>query len=146
MLDGIIPGMFGDIVSLNPLKMMNALYLDGTPSCRAITCTVTDVNGTPSGTVTKFMVPELEQNLGSCSVASSDTEKALEASEVAAVNARNNPPEEAGPAGAPPAEAFSAYFPSGSYGPKLVAPTDLTPYVTWGLAVCVLLYFVGNKL
>jgi hypothetical protein len=151
MLDGIIPGMFGDIASLNPIKMMNALYMDGVPPCRAITCSVTDVNGTPTMPSTRFMSPELEQNIGSCQVAPAAIEKSLEESEVEAVKARNAPPapppEEDKTEGATTkSETFSPYFGDRFSPLKLVEPTDLTPYVLWGVAVCALLFFVGNKL
>uniref|UniRef100_A0A6C0I7G4 Uncharacterized protein n=1 Tax=viral metagenome TaxID=1070528 RepID=A0A6C0I7G4_9ZZZZ len=148
LLDGIIPGMFGDIASLNPIKMMNALYMDGVPVCRAITCPVTDVNGTPGMPSTHFMTPEFEQNMGYCQLAPPVLEKNLEESEVAAVNARNNPPPPAeDTSGAPPtSESFSPYFGDHFSPLKLVEPTDMTPYVLWGVAVCGILFFVGNKL
>jgi len=142
-LDGIIPGMFGDIASLNPLKMMNSLYMSGVPACRAITCTATDANGTFTGFQTKFLVPEFEGNLGACAPADAKAEADLESKEVAAAEARKAPP--------PPtktedtAEKFAPYF-SGTQRMNLVPPTDLTPYVFWGAGVLAILFFVVKKL
>jgi len=69
--DGIIPGAGGDIASLNPLKIMNGLVLDGVPDCKAFTCPVTDIaSGNDKGTDTQFICPSLEFNLNGCKVAS----------------------------------------------------------------------------
>lgn len=65
--DGLIPGMGGDIASMNPLKIMNGLVLDGIPPCEKYSCPVTDVRtGVPKGRETQFLTPSLEFNLTGC--------------------------------------------------------------------------------
>jgi hypothetical protein len=66
-IDGIIPAMGGDIASMNPLKIMNGLVLDGVPPCIAYTCPVTDIlTGNNRGNETRFITPQLEYNLNPC--------------------------------------------------------------------------------
>jgi hypothetical protein len=67
-LNGIIPGMFGDLANLNPLTMLNGLYLDGVPDCEATTCPVTNADGSGQRNETKFVTYGLEQNLDGCTV------------------------------------------------------------------------------
>jgi hypothetical protein len=144
MFNGIIPGMFGDIASLNPIKMMNALYLSGVPDCRAITCQTTDVNGTRQNNQTHFLVPEFEANLGVCSVADAETEKNLEDAEVEAAKKLANP-EEPVEAEAEPVEAFGGGFTDvlfQKHKPNRLYPSeDCTVYA---LALAALVFFIGK--
>jgi hypothetical protein len=68
--DGIIPGAGGDIASLNPLKIMNGLVLDGVPDCQAFDCPITDIaSGNDKGRESQFICPSLEFNLNGCRIA-----------------------------------------------------------------------------
>ena len=58
--DGLIPGMLGDVATLNPVTLLNGLTSDGVPSCRAYNCPVTDKFGTPRDNEVRFITPELE--------------------------------------------------------------------------------------
>lgn len=59
---GIIPGMMGDVVSTNPVTVMNSLILPGKPPCMAFKCNVTDRKGNPKGTQIHYLTPGLEQS------------------------------------------------------------------------------------
>jgi len=108
--DGIIPGAAGDIAAMNPLKVMNALVLDGVPDCQAFSCPVTDeVTGVDKGKETKFLTPSLEFNLTGCSQVA---EPAAE-------------------------ESFTPFFPS-PYTPRKLVNTDSGPFILLGLALATL--------
>jgi hypothetical protein len=66
--DGIIPGMFGDLLSLNPITPIRALMLDGVPPCKLYSCPCTDANGQNPTNLTQYVTPELEENLDNCTV------------------------------------------------------------------------------
>lgn len=136
VLDGIIPGMFGDIADLNPLTTMNGLYLDGVPPCEAITCPVTYADGTSKGMDTRFLTYGLEQNLNSCVTADEKTAKDLEVSELAKIEEAKSK------------EAFGGLFAPApfSYGPvRMVKSEDSTPYIGWGLAILILVGVLAQK-
>lgn len=137
MFDGIVPGMMGDIVALNPLKPINGLVLKGVPKCQAVTCPITTKQGAPSGTDTKFVTPDLEINLGKCSPASAEASNDLAKSEAEKVAANKR-------AGFGNQFEDDYEFTSKPY--KLVASTDLTPYVWWGLAVAAILGVIIKKI
>lgn len=66
-LNGMIPGAAGDIASMNPLKVMNAMIEPGVPNCVSYSCPVTNERtGIPSGKETHFITPSLEFNLRGC--------------------------------------------------------------------------------
>lgn len=118
-VDGIVPGMGGDIAAMNPFKIMNALVLDGSPPCQLFTCPVTLPDGTPKGTETHYLTPSLELSMKGC----------VEA-----------PPEAPPPEAPPPAgEKFTPYF-MGAYGPNILTYNDPTPTIVLGVAVAL---FVG---
>ncbi len=52
-LNGLIPGIVGDIEGLDPLYLFNSLTADGNPSCDCYKCAVTD------GSAYNFLTPEL---------------------------------------------------------------------------------------
>lgn len=137
MFDGIIPGMMGDVVALNPLKPINGLMLNGVPDCRAISCPITTKQGIESGWDTKFVTEDLEVNLGKCKVASDETETDLSNTEIEKINAKKK--EKNG---------FDNQFDEGFNARpyKLIAPTDLTPYVYWGVAIVLLFGVIIKKL
>ncbi len=123
-LEGLIPGMFGDIAAMSPLPLMNSLWMDGVPPCDAYSCPVTDAQGNSQGNVTKFLTPELEENVTQCSIDAANR-ASLEASEVAAASSTKE-----GFAIAPPRT--SPY--RGGQGSG-----DSTGYVMWGVASCLIL-------
>lgn len=69
VLDGIVPGMVGDVVAMNPTTLVYSLMLPGTPSCQAYTCSATDVTGLNSSNQTFYVTPALETNLNKCTPA-----------------------------------------------------------------------------
>ena len=110
--DGIIPGAAGDIASMNPLKVMNALVLDGVPACQAFQCPVTDeLTGIDKGQEVHFMTPSLEFNMTGCKVV---TDPALEARE----------------------PFLQPYRPL--HEPRRLVNTDTGPYIMLGAAVAAL--------
>ena len=134
-LDGIVPGIGGDIASLNPLKVMNALALDGSPPCKAFTCRITDNAGLDRGTETRFLSPSLELNMNGCSPASQEDAKKVLADEQAAA------------AAAPPistaGETFAPYFAGGdAYGPHVLTYNDPTPTILLCAALAVFIGYV----
>ena len=62
-LNGLIPGIVGDIEGLDPLYMFNALTADGNPPCACYKCNVT--TGTPYQFLTPSLSPDFDTN--SCS-------------------------------------------------------------------------------
>ena len=67
--DGLIPGMMGDVVATNPITIINALMLPGTPSCKAYSCPTTDNLGNSTGNQTYYLTPALEQSINHCQTA-----------------------------------------------------------------------------
>jgi hypothetical protein len=128
-LDGIIPGAGGDIASMNPLKVMNALVLDGSPPCKAFTCPVTDKYGVDRGEETHFMSPSLELNMNGCKEVKDSKE--LEATTSKIENASRP-------------ESFTPYF-SSSYGANKLVYTDPTPAILLGFAVVVFVGYVVTR-
>jgi hypothetical protein len=119
--DGIIPGAAGDMAMMNPLKIMNALVLDGIPPCQEYTCPVTDMNtGASKGTETHYLSPSLELSLRGCTPAS--VKEGFVDGNVA------------------------PYYPD-EYLPSKMMSTDTTPYLLWGLAIVTFVaYAVASKL
>ena len=130
-IDGIVPGMGGDIAAINPLKIMNAMVLDASPPCQAYTCPVTLEDGTDNGTETHFMSPSLELNMNGCKKVanSSDLETSTVKLEKAAAATARYP------------ESFTPYF-SSSYGPNVLVNNDPTPAIVLGVAVALFLGYV----
>lgn len=62
-LNGLIPGVVGDIEGLDPIYLFNALTVDGNPSCECYKCNVT--TGTPYSFLTPSLSPDFDTN--SCS-------------------------------------------------------------------------------
>ena len=137
-MDGIVPGIGGDIASMNPLKIMNAMVLDGIPPCKAFTCPVTNGDGENRGTETHFLSPSLELNMRGCTAASgAETQEALDIDRArtkakAAAKAKKG-------------ETFAPYFP-GSYGPNVLVSTDPTPTILLGVAVALFLGYVATRI
>jgi hypothetical protein len=98
--DGIIPGMMGDIVATNPVTVLNALMLPGTPPCQAYACPTTDTLGNSTGNAAYYLTPGLETNINDC---------------VAAPTASVS--------GTPTSESFAPYF----GGSRIFTPMQQTP-------------------
>lgn len=130
VFNGIVPGMLGDVVALNPVKPVSALVLSGVPKCSAFKCPVTDSLGNPQGSDTKFLTPALEINLGKCSEVKNS--KDMEESEVAKVAAQKSK--------------FDVQYVYDAQPFKFVAPTDLTPYVYWAVAVAAIFGVIIKKI
>lgn len=58
-LNGLIPGIVGDIEGLNPYYMLKSLMADGNPKCACYKCDVT------SGEQYRFLTPELSPDFDS---------------------------------------------------------------------------------
>ena len=58
--NGLIPGIVGDIESLNPLYMLRSLASDGTPACECYKCNVTSGNSTAF--LTTSLSPDFDAN------------------------------------------------------------------------------------
>jgi len=139
-LDGIVPGIGGDIAAMNPLKVMNALVLDGSPPCQAFTCPVTLADGTDKGSETRYITPSLELSMRGCVPASQTDAQAALAADVTLLKADDDAAKEiqkttnAG-------EKFAPYFAGdGAYGPHILTYNDPTPAILLCAAVAV---FVG---
>jgi len=115
-VDGVVPGMGGDIAAMNPLKIMNALVLDGSPPCELFTCPVTLQNGLDNGTETHYLTPSLELSMKGCVAA---------------------PPEQVTTSG----EKFTPYF-GESYGPSVLSYNDPTPVILLCAAVALFAGYV----
>jgi hypothetical protein len=115
---------------MNPLKVMNALVLDGSPPCKAFTCPVTDKYGVDRGSETHFMSPSLELNMNGCKEVKDSSE--LEATTAKIEKAKSAP------------ESFTPYF-SSSYGPNVLVNTDPTPAILLGFAVVVFVGYVVTR-
>jgi hypothetical protein len=59
-IQGLIPGIIGDIESLNPLYLMNSLMADSSPACECYKCTVTD--GASARFLTTSLSPDFDTN------------------------------------------------------------------------------------
>ena len=59
-LNGLIPGIVGDIEGLDPLYLFNALTADGNPPCQCYKCNVT--TGTPYQFLTPNLSPDFDTN------------------------------------------------------------------------------------
>jgi hypothetical protein len=59
-IQGLIPGVIGDIESLNPLYLVNSLLADAVPACECYKCTVTD--GTSARFLTTSLSPDFDPN------------------------------------------------------------------------------------
>lgn len=59
-IQGLIPGVIGDIESLNPLYLVNSLLADAVPACECYKCTVTD--GAPARLLTTSLSPDFDPN------------------------------------------------------------------------------------
>ena len=140
-MDGIVPGIGGDIAAMNPLKIMNALVLDGVPPCQAFTCPITDDNGVNIGTQTRFLSKSLELNMRGCKPA--DSAAAQQALEVDRVRSKSEAV--AAAAAAKKGEKFAPYFP-GSYGPSVLVSTDQTPTILLGVAVALFVGYVALRI
>lgn len=138
-MDGIVPGIGGDIAAMNPLKIMNAMVLDGIPPCQAFTCPVTDENGAKRGTQTRFLSPSLELNMRGCAAASgAETQEALDID-------RARTKAETKAVAAKKGESFAPYF-AGSYGPNVLVSTDPTPTILLGVAVALFVGYVALRI
>jgi hypothetical protein len=122
--DGIIPGAGGDIASMNPLKIINGLVLDGIPECKPYRCPVTNVQtGVDAGEETRFLTPSLELNMRGCREVT-DAAQIIELE-----NTEQNKSKNAAK------EVFSPYFEN---TPRVLINTDPTPVIFWGVAVILL--------
>lgn len=78
--DGLIPGMFGDIASMNPTTLLSGLTSPGTPQCRAYMCPVTTRGGVELPNEIRFIAPGLElldPAKSGCGWVGDDNERAL---------------------------------------------------------------------
>jgi len=149
-LDGIVPGIGGDLASMNPLKIMNGLVADGIPPCQAFTCPVVDTNGGINTSDTQFLTPQLELNMGlpapgsGCRVAADQAKFEKQAAKVVADEAAAKAKLRASTT---KTEKFADYVPDNYH--KFVGVTmqepDALSYALWGVAVaCVVAYFVAK--
>lgn len=60
-LNGLIPGIVGDLEGLNPLYLFKSLVSDGTPQCQCYQCPVT--SGSPYQFLTPELSPDFDTNL-----------------------------------------------------------------------------------
>ncbi len=60
-LNGLIPGVVGDIEGLDPLYLFNAMTADGSPSCDCYQCPVT--SGSQYAFLTTSLSPDFDTNL-----------------------------------------------------------------------------------
>lgn len=135
-MNGIVPGIGGDIAAMNPLKIMNAMVLDGIPPCQAFTCPVTYDDGKNKGKDTRFLSPSLELNMRGCTLAGgTDLQQALDVD-----RARTK----AAATAAKKGESFAPYF-AGSYGPNVLVSTDPTPTILLGVAVALFVGYVALR-
>jgi len=156
--DGIIPAMGGDIASMNALKLMNGLVLDGVPPCQAYTCPVTDIKtGVPQGNETRFLTPQLEFNITPCQAASADAANGLLAKFQAEQKAAAKKAEELAKKGQAPVkkekvkgklgtpETYANFQDNLYQAPVPVEYIDPLSYYTLGVAVLVFLGYVLMK-
>lgn len=139
-INGIVPGIGGDIAAMNPLKIMNAMVLDGIPPCQAFTCPITDSAGKNRTSQTHFLSPSLELNMNGCALASSS-----ELQEALNIDRARTKAAEAAAKAAKSGERFAPYF-SDSYGPSVLVDTDPTPQIVLGVAVALFLGYVALRI
>jgi len=60
-LNGLIPGVVGDIEGLDPLYLFNAMTADGTPACQCYQCPAT--SGSQYGFLTTDLSPDFDTNI-----------------------------------------------------------------------------------
>lgn len=60
-LNGLVPGVVGDLEGLDPLYLFNALRADGTPACSCYACPST--SGTKFGFLTPDLSPDFDTNI-----------------------------------------------------------------------------------
>jgi len=60
-LNGLIPGIVGDLEGLNPIYLFKSLVADGTPQCQCYQCAVT--SGSPYNFSTPELSPDFDTNL-----------------------------------------------------------------------------------
>ena len=149
--DGIIPAMGGDIASMNALKLMNGLVLDGVPLCQPYICPVTDIKtGVPQGNETRFLTPQLEFNIRPCRVATDDEARPvylrfLEEQKAAAKKAEEDAKKGKvkGKSGTP--ETYANFQDNLYQAPVPVEYIDPVSYLTLSVAVLVFLGYVLMK-
>ena len=144
-LDGIIPGMGGDLASMNPLKIMNGLVADGVPPCKAYTCPVVDTNGGINTSDTQFLTPQLELNMGlpppgaGCRLATDQAKYEGPAAKLVKDELKETTTKTETFADYRPDRLYPATHLPGAYEP------DALSYALWGVAVaCVIAYFVAK--
>jgi hypothetical protein len=142
-INGIVPGIGGDIAAINPLKIMNAMVLDGVPPCQAFTCPTTDKFGVNIGAQTHFLSPSLELNMRGCKPADSAAIK--EALDIDRARTKADEAAAKAAAKAKKGETFAPYFP-GSYGPSVLVSTDQTPTILLGVAVALFVGYVALRI
>lgn len=136
--DGIIPGAGGDVASMNPLKIVNGLVLDGTPPCKPFRCPITNQQtGVDNGTEVRFLTPSLEFNMRGCSeITNKDEITTFEENETK--RAEENKNEYA-------KEVFAPYF-NNQQSSHVLVNTDPTPVIFWGVAVLMLGLLLNKRL
>ena len=143
-LDGIVPGIGGDLASMNPLKIMNGLVADGIPPCKAFTCPVVDTNGGINTSDTQFLTPQLELNMGlpppnpGCRRAADQGTFERRAAKVVEDETKLR-------ASQVKTEKFAVYVPVTYYATPLMKLEYADPlaYAMWGVALaCVVAYIV----
>jgi hypothetical protein len=60
-LNGLIPGVVGDIEGLDPLYLFSAMAADGTPACSCYSCPTT--SGSKFGFLTPELSPDFDKNI-----------------------------------------------------------------------------------
>lgn len=79
-LNGLIPGIAGDIEGLDPLYLFNALTADGNPPCACYKCNVT------TGTQYRFLTPELSPDFDTNSCSQVDASLCVQSSKESFTN------------------------------------------------------------
>jgi hypothetical protein len=74
-LNGLIPGIVGDIEGLDPLYLFNALTADGNPPCQCYKCNVT------TGTQYRFLTPSLSPDFDTNSCSQVDASLCVQSNE-----------------------------------------------------------------
>jgi hypothetical protein len=144
--DGIIPGIGGDLASMNPLKIMNGLVADGVPPCEAYTCPVVDTNGQINTSDTQFLTPSLELNMGlpppgaGCRRAGDQGTFERRAAKVVADETKLR-------ASTTRMERFADYVPDNYYATPLMKLEYADPlaYALWGVALACIVAYIATK-
>lgn len=74
-LNGLIPGIVGDIEGLDPLYLFNALTADGNPPCQCYKCNVT------TGSQYRFLTPNLSPDFDTNSCSQVDASLCIQSKE-----------------------------------------------------------------